>query len=434
MSVEKSKAADPNDYVGLEKTEKPFSKVTFVPGSKKKFQDLFDKKKNAGKSGGEGEDEFANLVENGTFASLHPEEALMTNGGEKEASIFALSAKPPKKEKEEGVSIFKMASLKEEEPTSPGKNALGKLSANAPFAETAEEEYALSPKLPLEREAGAPHLGTKEEESEFFCAAEEALSEARSLSAEKSALKPKQQPKQALPLMNQNLDETQQAPPLQEKELSLFSASNPTLEQPDARHAALPSPAKLKKQKKSTSTASKKDPSLAEAKEMSLKADSMAASLNRSLSLPPSPFFSNAIAAAEPAPASHQDMQAVIEQISSALLKLTMSDREDTTFTIAHPPLFAGSTVTLSEYHWANKEYNISFCNLSMEAKALIDRALHQESLKMALQAKGLFVQNIISSLDPYPYLPDLELDTSGKTKDEPNKETSHGQQQGHFR
>lgn len=371
MTIDKSRAADPRDYVETEKTEKPFSKVTFTPGSKKKFHDLFDKKKNASKSG-EGEEEFASLVANAQGLSvLNPGEEVQ----KEPSSIFELSSATP-----------------------------------SPFPAT---KTAKTP----------PKATAAVKEKPFF-----ELSDTPSINAPLPQKKrpPLKEAVQEAPPIEETLKES---PPIEEVALAHgCKESPPLIEDPDfqvAEDLVTPhAPEKEFRPERGSALSSPTPKKAPKIKKSALKKGEISPPLSRSLLPPPpppsTPLFANAISRTEaPIAPPRQEMQAIIEQISSALLKLTMSDRVDTSFTIAYPPLFEGSTVTLSEYHWANKEYNISFCNLSMEAKALIDLSLHQESLKMALQAKGLFVHNIISSLDPYSYLPNLDLEEEGQMSHE---------------
>ncbi|MCB1136104.1 MAG: hypothetical protein KDK78_07545 [Chlamydiia bacterium] len=102
-----------------------------------------------------------------------------------------------------------------------------------------------------------------------------------------------------------------------------------------------------------------------------------------------------AFRAAEGAAEAQSDLKAVIKQIAEHLSVLRSADKLETLVTLKHPPLFEGATVKLTEHAMAKGQFNLSFNNLSSQARALVDSMQNQDALKQALEAKGFTVHII---------------------------------------
>lgn len=92
------------------------------------------------------------------------------------------------------------------------------------------------------------------------------------------------------------------------------------------------------------------------------------------------------------------ELQEIVDQIVGKLYMLKAESRTDTTLTLKHPPLFAGVTVTVSNYETARGEVNISFANLTQQAKEMLD--LGQNGLKQVLEGRGVIVHMITTSAE----------------------------------
>lgn len=87
----------------------------------------------------------------------------------------------------------------------------------------------------------------------------------------------------------------------------------------------------------------------------------------------------------------------VVDQIVKAIQVLQTTGKTDTIITLKSPPILENAVITLSSFDSAKGEFNISFSNLSPDAKNLIDQRLVQESLRGSLADKG-YVVHILST------------------------------------
>jgi hypothetical protein len=102
----------------------------------------------------------------------------------------------------------------------------------------------------------------------------------------------------------------------------------------------------------------------------------------------------------ETAAAAKSDVKAVIKQIAEHLAVLRAHDRQETTVTIKHPPLFDGATLTLVEHHHAKGEFNVRFHNLNPDAKALIENWQNQDLLRQGMEARGFALHQLTASTE----------------------------------
>ena len=96
------------------------------------------------------------------------------------------------------------------------------------------------------------------------------------------------------------------------------------------------------------------------------------------------------------------DLKALANKLADQIVvQIKSSDIAETSVQIKNIPLFDGASVTVKEFQTAQGEFNISFENLSNQAKALMDMGVNQEALKAALDAKGIPVHIITTTTDP---------------------------------
>lgn len=87
------------------------------------------------------------------------------------------------------------------------------------------------------------------------------------------------------------------------------------------------------------------------------------------------------------------DIQAIVDQLVKKLYTVThASGQVDTTIVLKHPPLLEGATVVVSSFQNAKGEFNISFENLTQQAKYFLDMAANRQSLMDNLQKQGYAV------------------------------------------
>jgi len=87
--------------------------------------------------------------------------------------------------------------------------------------------------------------------------------------------------------------------------------------------------------------------------------------------------------------AHRAELHALVEQVAETMA--TLVSKADTTIvvTLKHPPLFDGASLIVKESATAKNEYNITFENLSPQARALIETQANQEQLRQGLIEKG---------------------------------------------
>lgn len=102
-------------------------------------------------------------------------------------------------------------------------------------------------------------------------------------------------------------------------------------------------------------------------------------------------------------------------------------DLTSTIITLRHPPVMAGSTITLTSSANANREFNISFANLSPDAKVFLDRKLKEDSLTETLERKGIIVHNVTTTTEPEKV---ISADAGQASKDRQDQQQEQQQQQ----
>ncbi|MFT4554045.1 MAG: hypothetical protein ACI9S8_002690, partial [Chlamydiales bacterium] len=94
---------------------------------------------------------------------------------------------------------------------------------------------------------------------------------------------------------------------------------------------------------------------------------------------------------------SLEEMKALVDKLVDKLYIMKADGSTETTITLKNVPLFEGATVTVKEFDSATGEFNLTFANLSNEAKELLDRQLNQNMLKSSFQEKG-FTLHIVTN------------------------------------
>ena len=121
---------------------------------------------------------------------------------------------------------------------------------------------------------------------------------------------------------------------------------------------------------------------------------------------------------------AHETRIQLVDQLVKALSQLTQTDRTETTLTLKYPPIFEGVSITITEFKTAQKEFNVTFFNLTdPTARLLIETKQNQESLRNALIEKGYTLQMI--TIEPKLDISTATSNTAqdSKRQDQPNKE-----------
>lgn len=85
-------------------------------------------------------------------------------------------------------------------------------------------------------------------------------------------------------------------------------------------------------------------------------------------------------------------------QIIDRIQIMRRDDQTSTMITLRHPPILEGATITLTASDNAKREFNISFANLSPDAKSFLDRKLNEDSLTQTLERKGIVVHMVTTT------------------------------------
>ena len=114
-------------------------------------------------------------------------------------------------------------------------------------------------------------------------------------------------------------------------------------------------------------------------------------------------------------------------QIVDRIQVMRKGDLTSTIITLRHPPVMAGSTITLTASDTAKREFNISFANLSPDAKAFLDRKLKEDSLTETLERKGIIVNNLTTTTEPEKI---ISADAGQASRDRQDQQQDQQQQQ----
>lgn len=91
-------------------------------------------------------------------------------------------------------------------------------------------------------------------------------------------------------------------------------------------------------------------------------------------------------------------IQQIIDMIAGQVTLVENKGQTDTTITVNLPGTFQGAIITVSSFKHAPGEFNITFENLTQEAKILLDLPLNRSLLKEGLDQKGFVVHMITTT------------------------------------
>lgn len=114
-------------------------------------------------------------------------------------------------------------------------------------------------------------------------------------------------------------------------------------------------------------------------------------------------------------------------QIIERIQVMRKEDQTSTMITLRHPPILEGATITLTTSDHAKREFNISFANLSPDAKLFLDRKLNEDSLTQTLERKGLVV-HMVSTTTQAENL--INVDAGQTFRDRQDQQQEQQQQQ----
>lgn len=100
-------------------------------------------------------------------------------------------------------------------------------------------------------------------------------------------------------------------------------------------------------------------------------------------------------------------IKALADQLIDHLRIVTDKTQVDTTIQLKAPPLLEGATVTITSYTTARGEFNISFENLTQQAKNMLDMAPNRLALHDALDQKGYTIHMVTTTTVERNYTPE---------------------------
>jgi hypothetical protein len=86
----------------------------------------------------------------------------------------------------------------------------------------------------------------------------------------------------------------------------------------------------------------------------------------------------------------------IVEQTIQAVTLMRTKDETTISVTIKYPPIFEGATLKIVESSTAKHEFNITFDNLTPEARRLIETQANQVRLQQSLLERGYTLRNIV--------------------------------------
>jgi len=89
----------------------------------------------------------------------------------------------------------------------------------------------------------------------------------------------------------------------------------------------------------------------------------------------------------------------IVKQTVAAVAEMVDKHESTMVVTLKHPPIFDGASLIIKESVTAQKEFNITFANLSPDARRLIESVTNQEQLRQGLVEKGYVLHMV--AIDP---------------------------------
>ena len=117
-----------------------------------------------------------------------------------------------------------------------------------------------------------------------------------------------------------------------------------------------------------------------------------------------------------------KDIDQIVTQIVDAITVSTTAEKTDTTITLKQPPVLEGAVLTVTSFKTAPNEINVTFANLTQEAKNLLDNIGNRSALDSALDQKGYTMHMITTTT-----LVDNRVATDGSNLSREKREGGEG-------
>lgn len=126
---------------------------------------------------------------------------------------------------------------------------------------------------------------------------------------------------------------------------------------------------------------------------------------------------------------SSQDMKELVSQLVDKIQVMQKGGETHTIVTLRHPPMLEGATVTLTTTENAKGEFNISFANLSPEAKTFLDQRLQDGSLEKSLKDSNVTVHMITTTTHEETLIPTAQPQQPQEERQQQGRERDREQQ-----
>ena len=104
--------------------------------------------------------------------------------------------------------------------------------------------------------------------------------------------------------------------------------------------------------------------------------------------------------------AAREALFELFKQAVDALTTMVSKTQTISVVTIKYPPIFEGASLVVTEYSLAKKEYNITFGNLSPDARRLLETMGSEQQLRQTLIDKGYTLHMMTIESRPFKVTP----------------------------
>lgn len=232
------------------------------------------------------------------------------------------------------------------------------------------------------------------------------------------------------------LPQTEETPPAEQpQQFQETGAERPRIKQPVEMQTPLQAAAQLSAKKgvktaaaepKKEGEVSKKDKTKGEARPSAAEGGEKGVAAAMQSPIQAAAFHSEKASAGGEASRS-ATIRDLAAQIVDRIQVMRKDDQTSTIITLRHPPILSGATITLTASDHAKREFNISFANLSPDAKVFLDRKLKEDSLTETLDRKGIVVHNLTTTTEPEKV---ITADAGQASKDRQDQQQEQQQQQ----
>jgi len=133
---------------------------------------------------------------------------------------------------------------------------------------------------------------------------------------------------------------------------------------------------------------------------------------------------------AAPESVARTEMYEIATQMVEKITTMKTSGEVNTEIVLKQPPLFKGAIVKLTEFNHAKGEFNLSFENLTPQAKHIVDLDASRFALKQALEQKGYVLHIVRTNTEIEAPIETREAYARGDERQQGQRENPEDQQQ----